>query len=534
MLAALVVHLKANYGNLQAGLATSRNLVANTARSITGSLRSVGGQIAGLVGVAGAVAGVRHEMSRLDSVAKASIRTGFGYAELEGLGLAAGLSGSSVETLHKSLQKFSQNMGLAAAGGGPAIKALDQLGISFDAIRNASPEEQLLTVAESLKSLPNVAMQNAIAMQLFGKAGGELIPMLNEGRAGLAAFIAESKKMGLNFSTEELNNLQAANDAIDRLKTQAASAFGQIAVAVAPMVNSLSAGLNQWITDFGGVTSAVNSLRGIWTETQNGIATGMVYAMTVGEFAMANWQNIGILAVSAVSLAFVQFGAVMAHFFGAELPAWFTWFGSNWKDVFFTAVDLASTVFINLGTNIRRIMGEIWDFIASGGTDSMEMAWTPLTDGFVNSIKSLPDIPERIIGPLEQQLAGEVASLSGSLGNDLGGMLNDRLDALKSIQGQSPAAAAAGGASPGMAGAGGGSDAVGGGDSKGAGGALKKGSAEAFSAIFAAMRGGGGKEAQSLKAQQASAKAAAQTAVNTDKIATALQGGATIAVVEQL
>lgn len=534
MLAALVVHLKANYGNLTSGLKVAQNTVASTVASIRRNIGGVTQSFVGLLTAGGVIAGVTYQMQALDRVTDVGNRTGFGAAAISGLGFAAQLSGSDIETLQASLEKFSAGMGQAAFNSGPAISGLQRLGLSFESLRNLSPDEQLLKIADAMKALHPEAARNAVAMQLFGKSGAALAPMLSQGSAGLQEFIDRSKRLGFGFSQEELNRVAAANDAIDTLKATTGAAFGAIAVAIAPMMTSISTGLQDWIDGFGGVTSGVNTLRDAWVTTQNYIATGIVYAMAIGEFAMNSWQQIGMLAINSVMLGFVRFGATLEHFFMATLPTWFEWFGKNWRDVFMTAFDFASTVFINLSTNIGRTMSRIWDFIASGGQGTLEVAWEPLTEGFVNSIKSLPDVPKQIIGPLEEQLASEVASLSDTLGNDLGTMLNDRLDALQSIQNQVPSSAGAGPAGLPQAADSGGTSSSGG-ESKGAGGALKKGSAEAFSAIFAAMRGSqNGKEAQALKAQQAAAKAAAQTAVNTDKIATALQGGATIAVVESL
>ncbi|HTN02339.1 MAG TPA: hypothetical protein VL132_10695, partial [Planctomycetaceae bacterium] len=104
----------------------------------------------------------------------------------------------------------------------------------------------------------------------------------------------------------------------------------------------------------------------------------------------------------------------------AVVPAWFTWFGSNWSDVFFTAFDLATTVFINLGQNIRNMFSSLFEWIASGFSTSFEIDWAPLTAGFVNSVKSLPDIPDRAVTELEAKLAANVDKMGTSLGDRLG------------------------------------------------------------------------------------------------------------------
>lgn len=138
----------------------------------------------------------------------------------------------------------------------------------------------------------------------------------------------------------------------------------------------------------------------------------------VSGFVFANLQRVGELAGKAILLSLVILGNNIKHLFTGVMPSLFRWFRENWRDLFLTAFDLAATVFINLGKNIRAAMREIWDFIASGGEDTLEISWKPLTDGFVNELRKLPQIPERPISELEARLREDVSRLSNELGQE--------------------------------------------------------------------------------------------------------------------
>lgn len=151
----------------------------------------------------------------------------------------------------------------------------------------------------------------------------------------------------------------------------------------------------------------------------------LLETLMFAEFAFNNVGMVAGLAFTNAELAAVRFGAQVKYFFAEVLPTLFNWFLDNWKDIFYTAFDFATTVFINLGTNIRNIFSNITDIIS--GSVSISDLWTPLTEGFVSTIKELPDIAEREIGPLEAQLAKDSAALTEAVASEYGKFREQRL-----------------------------------------------------------------------------------------------------------
>ena len=131
--------------------------------------------------------------------------------------------------------------------------------------------------------------------------------------------------------------------------------------------------------------------------------------------AVQNLGDIAQLVFLRVQLAAMTLGRVVAHFFMEELPAYFDWFLNNWRDIWTTAVNFVGTAFTNMGGNIADSMTEIWDYIASGGTDSLEMAWTPLLEGFENTIGELPKVAASIPSAVEAELETQAADLQEKL-----------------------------------------------------------------------------------------------------------------------
>jgi tape measure domain-containing protein len=112
----------------------------------------------------------------------------------------------------------------------------------------------------------------------------------------------------------------------------------------------------------------------------------------------------------------------IAFFLTDKIPAYLTWFGENWKNVFTDIFNGTVAIFTNLGKNIANAMTQIWNFIKSGGTADLEFAWTPLLDGFESTVAKLPDIPERAMTELEKSIQRKTQAIGTQLADSFDSM----------------------------------------------------------------------------------------------------------------
>jgi tape measure domain-containing protein len=212
-----------------------------------------------------------------------------------------------------------------------------------------------------------------------------------------------------------------------------------------------------------------------------------------------NWKLVAEIAFLSATAASLAFWGHLQHFFTGVLPALLNWFADNWRDVWFTSVDTVLTILANLGQNIRMMFTEIWDFIASGGREQMEFAFVGLMEGAANTLKELPQIPERAINEVEQGLLAQIDQLQGNLKGKMA-------EALVGTPGEFAAATAGAfsGGSPFLesgvpaASAAAKKTAK---ELKGAG-ALELGSKDALSSIFSSMREQGKTEDRTIKVSE--------------------------------
>jgi len=130
--------------------------------------------------------------------------TGGTAEDMSKLRFAAEETGISADTLAAGLGKMSK----AAAAGS---KGFTDLGIStIDASGQTKDATALfMDTAQKISEMGNGTAKTAEIMTIFGRAGMQLMPMLNKGKEGLGAFAAEAERFGLVLSGDNITAIKA-------------------------------------------------------------------------------------------------------------------------------------------------------------------------------------------------------------------------------------------------------------------------------------------------------------------------------------
>jgi len=208
------------------------------------SFSALGATLATLgVGVsAGAFASmIKGAIDLQDEIGKVAQRIGTSTAALSELAYSAKLSDVSFETLQQSMKKLSVNMLDTQAGAGEAKAAFEALGIAVtDTGGNLLSNEKVVSeIADSFAKMEDGAGKTAIAVKLFGRAGSEMIPLLNQGSRGLRENAEEARKFGIVISTEAAKAAEEFNDNLTRLKEASHGAGLALANDFLPSLNNV-------------------------------------------------------------------------------------------------------------------------------------------------------------------------------------------------------------------------------------------------------------------------------------------------------
>src|SRR5690606_11575680 len=144
---------------------------------------------------------------------------------------AAEPSRSSTEEAGKAAQRTARAVNYAMTGvDNESVRAFEQLGVALkNADGSARDVEGILgDVAEKFAAMPDGATKTALAIEMFGRSGANLIPMLNAGREGLAAMGDEAERLGLVFSENTARSAERFNDNLTRLSRVMTGFWNQV------------------------------------------------------------------------------------------------------------------------------------------------------------------------------------------------------------------------------------------------------------------------------------------------------------------
>lgn len=240
----IVVSLLANTGSFTTDINRSTKAAEKRFRELKKEAEQIGVAIStAFVAVATASAYmVKSSIDAMDEMSKLAQQTGTTVESLSALAYAADLSGVSQGELGSALVKLTKNMSDAAMGTGEAQKGFKALGISLkDANGVLKSSDQILKeVANKFQGYADGAEKTALAVNLFGRSGAQLIPLLNGGADGLDTMRAEAERLGVVLDTETSKAAEQFNDNLTRMGYAVRGLSNQAATELMPTLNSVS------------------------------------------------------------------------------------------------------------------------------------------------------------------------------------------------------------------------------------------------------------------------------------------------------
>ncbi len=226
------------------------NSISQTDGKAKGLMDSIGGGVKAVAGAAVAVgaaasagAAAMYGMAMksaeaTDRVDKMSAKIGVSKQAFQEWDYILGQNGMDVEKLQVGVKTLTQQMDAAAGGSKNAQGMFEQLGLSWqDGTGKLKSQEQMTNEAIlALAKMENGTEKARLATELFGKAGIEMMPMLNNGAEGIEQLRERAHDLGLVMSDEAVTAGVVLGDTIDDVKRTFAAVTTQIGVKLMPMI----------------------------------------------------------------------------------------------------------------------------------------------------------------------------------------------------------------------------------------------------------------------------------------------------------
>jgi hypothetical protein len=253
------------------------------------------GQIAGALGLTAVTGMFRALFTEMDRVQKLGIRFGESAETVQKVGLAAEVAGANFEQLAKGLTVATRNAHEAATGNVQYAESFERLGIDAQNFINLPMEEKLAVLAGTFDQGRESGEQLAMIMEVLGRAGGELIPLLSQGQEELQKQFKETNTV----SQSTVDAIAEFNDEVTRLKQDltvagavvlniARAIFGTLGTMVGTTLGVIMKGLTA-IVD--GATAAGETVKKALSGDLEGAAEAAQRFRQVGKTAFQEFRN---------------------------------------------------------------------------------------------------------------------------------------------------------------------------------------------------------------------------------------------------
>ncbi len=226
------------------------NSISQTDDKAKGLMNSIGGGVKAVAGAAVAVGAATaagataiygmamKSAEATDRIDKMSNKIGVSKQAFQEWDYILGQNGMDVEKLQVGVKTLTQQMDAAAGGSRNAQEMFAALGLSWeDGTGKLKSQEQMTNEAiTALAKMENGTEKARLATELFGKAGIEMMPMLNNGAEGIEELRQRAHDLGLVMSDEAVTAGVVLGDTIDDVKRSFGAVVTQIGVKVMPMI----------------------------------------------------------------------------------------------------------------------------------------------------------------------------------------------------------------------------------------------------------------------------------------------------------
>lgn len=304
------IRLRADIARLQQDMDRARQQVGGAMSKITQLAKGAAGALAAIgAGMAvGVLANfVKQAIDVTDAVSDISQRTGVAIKDIAGLQLWFQIGGAEAGEFEGAMIKLANKI----ATGADEFK---RIGV---ATRNAdgslrSSVEVLSDSADAFQKLQDNSAKTALAIEIFGKSGATLIPILNSGSEGLREMTEMADKLGLTFDQNTVDAAGAFNDTLDFLGLAAQGVGRQLAAQLLPALNSVAGSFLDFVVKGDGVKKMAE-----------GISAVLKTLYTVGVSVYTVFKTLG----NTLAAAAAQVVAVMTGDFKAAASI-----GQIWKE----------------------------------------------------------------------------------------------------------------------------------------------------------------------------------------------------------
>lgn len=317
-------------------------------------------------------------------------------------------SGDKTGDLTFKLKDLNNTLSTQQAALSSTTNAFQKLGLTtLDSSGNQKDFNTILfEVADKFKTLPNGIDKTALAMELFGRSGKDMIKVLNLGSGGIKDLEEQADKLGLTLTSQ---NIAAVNDYIQSQKDlkQSTDALKlAVGTTTAPVLADFNRSLNDVLLSLMGTDGAMKTVTVDILAFGGPVASGIASLFGFAAAVVQVGEAIGFVLLGSISLAAIAFiGLGVAIFemiqhveelgvvfviitdqIQMKLHALWDWVSQNWPLLLAILIAPFAMAAIFIWDQLEGVRQAIAGW-ASGAAHWLYDAGVSIIEGLINGIK---------------------------------------------------------------------------------------------------------------------------------------------------
>jgi len=399
---------------------------------------------------------VRSQARQIDELGKTADAIGITTESLQALQVMGNLTGTSSQQLATNLERMQRRLGQVARNGGPAARALEDIGVNIQDIINLPADRQLEEIAQAFAGVENATLRASIANDLFGRAGVRMLKLMDQlSKDGLTPLRRELEQLGFALDRQGVARVEAMNDSLAKTGLFARGLGQTLTVEIAGPVQLISERMQEAAKETGGFQDEIRVLvdGGVRAITR---LTQTIYQMFLAlKTARLGLEGIGAVAEDQAERATGFFRRMSERVLGFDLAGGQTKQSGErlTREVEDIVADITATLeafndSTDLGANVRKMFddarNELDQRVSSagegiGGIGTLDLSFDPddLNRKARAAFDSTRTAVERAKAELEdfqgiiKQLSEEDLQALGFDFNEVIGRMEERIEELE-------------------------------------------------------------------------------------------------------
>jgi hypothetical protein len=220
---------------------------------------------------------------RVEELQKLAIQTGETTEYLSEMQFVLEQSGNEWRGFVTSLRRGSANLADAARNTGEAAEAFRLLGVdvigSDGNLRKMS--DLLPELADKFSAMEDATLKNALAADIFGRSGGEMLRFLNRGSSEIERLRTQAEMLGLTVTQLAADRSARLKDSLNTVRRAFTGLWQQLVFELAPALSNIADAITAvLITNRGNLIAGIKEITGTLTERIDRVAEAIIEGFT--------------------------------------------------------------------------------------------------------------------------------------------------------------------------------------------------------------------------------------------------------------